>query len=105
MGCGQGRTILQAEEEGAKSCLSIDADIGLLKKQGGEFWGITAQVRLEEKHTLRGDACKDLREDVIPEDSCADAVICSFVFPYVKDKLSFLQGIIRILPREDAHIS
>ena len=97
IGCGEGKVLFQAEKEGAVSCIGIDADFGILRQHWGvNFTDLLCRLGLKQKmhsEVIHVKTCEKLPL----KDSCADVVICSFIFPYVKDKLALLNEVIRIL--------
>ena len=97
IGCGEGNVLAQAEKEGAVSCIGIDADLGILRKHRGvNLTDLAHRLGLRQKmhsEVIRVNTCEKLPL----KDSCADVVICSFIFPYINDKFSLLREVIRIL--------
>ncbi len=97
IGCGEGRVLPQAEKEGAASCIGIDTDLGTLRKHwGANFTDLWHRIGLRQKihsEVIHVKTCEKLPL----KDSCGDGVMCSSIFPYVKDKLELLSEVIRIL--------
>lgn len=97
IGCGEGRTVLQAEKEGAKKCVGVDVDLATLRRQWGvNFTDLFHNLSLKESlrsEVIRVKTCRDLPL----KDASFDIVICSFVIPYVSDKLGLLKEAVRLL--------
>jgi len=97
VGCGEGNVIWQAERAGARSCVGVDVDLGLLR----DTWGMNFQDlwhRLGWKEKLCSEVVRIGQDGRLPiKDSSADIVICSFVFPYARDKLRLFGEVLRIL--------
>lgn len=94
VGCGYGNALKQALCEGAVSCVGFESDKGLVERLNhvGFFDKLLGKknVGCEFRFLPAGSH--------IPlADSSADVVICSFVLPYVANKLGMFREIMRVL--------
>ena len=96
IGCGQGRAVLQAEKEGAKRAVGVDVDLSMLRSQwGANFTDLFSKLSWKESlrsEVIRVKSCRNLPL----KDASFDIVICSFVLPYVSDKLGLLREAVRL---------
>jgi len=97
IGCGQGRAVSQADNEGAKRCVGVDVDFGTLRSHWGinfrDLWHNLGWKEGSRSEVIRVKTCESLPL----KDVSFDIVICSFIFPYVEDKLGLLNEIVRVL--------
>jgi ubiquinone/menaquinone biosynthesis C-methylase UbiE len=97
IGCGKGRAVLQADNEGAKKCVGLDVDFATLRSQWGvnfkDLWHNLSWKEGSRSEVIKVKTCEDLPV----KDASFDIVICSFIFPYVEDKLALLKEVVRVL--------
>ncbi len=87
LGCNVGNIMDLAKEKKAKSYLGLD-----ISKDFERYWN---KKQTDESYKFE---YRDLEKGLpFLEDSSADVVLCSFIFPYIRNKLSLFGEVVRIL--------